>query len=50
MVIDEEIEITILKVQGKSSVSLGIKAPKGIRIYRGELVDEEEVQETATVV
>ena len=42
VVIDEEIVITVLKVQGKS-ISLGIDAPPTKRIYRGELLDEKVI-------
>ena len=44
VVIDDEIVITVLKVQGKA-VSLGIQAPKKKRISRGELLHSEEESE-----
>ena len=43
---DEEIEIRILKVQGKS-ISIGVNAPRSKRIYRGELVASAEKEEPA---
>ncbi len=44
VVIDDEIVITVLRVQGKS-ISLGVEAPDSMRIYRGELVLSEEEDE-----
>jgi len=48
IVIQNEIEIQVLKVQGKT-VRLGIKAPKDVRIVRGELdpLPENEPQKTS---
>lgn len=46
---DEEIEIRILKVQGKS-ISIGVNAPRNMRIYRGELVAPVEEEEPTTQV
>uniref|UniRef100_UPI003AF44FC6 carbon storage regulator CsrA n=1 Tax=Thiolapillus sp. TaxID=2017437 RepID=UPI003AF44FC6 len=39
IVIGEEVEITILSIQG-SQVKLGIKAPQEIDIYRTEILEE----------
>lgn len=41
IVINNEIEITILQLDGKRC-RVGIKAPDGDEILRGELVDEDE--------
>lgn len=48
IVIQNEIEIQVLKVQGKT-VRLGIKAPKDVRIVRGELdpLPSNEVNKTS---
>lgn len=39
IVIGEEVEITILSIQG-SQMKLGIKAPQEIDIYRTEILEE----------
>ncbi|MFP4457655.1 MAG: carbon storage regulator [Clostridia bacterium] len=39
IVIDKEIEITILEING-STVRIGIKAPKKIKVLRKELIEE----------
>ncbi|WP_337173901.1 carbon storage regulator [Paludisphaera sp.] len=41
LVIDQEIKITVIRVEG-NQVRLGIEAPGHVRILRGELVDESE--------
>lgn len=42
ILIGKDIEITIIKVQGSDQVSIGIKAPKTLSIYREELIREVE--------
>lgn len=39
LLIGDEVEITFLGIEG-DRVKLGIKAPKGIKILRAELLDE----------
>jgi len=39
LVIDKEIEITILEVSS-STVKIGISAPKSVKVLRKELIDE----------
>lgn len=39
IVIDKEIEITILEING-STVRIGINAPKKIKVLRKELIEE----------
>lgn len=38
----EEVEITIVNIDGRNRVRLGIKADKQITILRSELIKEEE--------
>ncbi|MCF6096386.1 carbon storage regulator CsrA [Thermovorax subterraneus] len=39
LLIGDEVEITVLEIDG-DRVKLGIKAPKGVKILRAELLDE----------
>lgn len=47
--IGNNIVITVLKVQGKDQVSLGIVAPKEMQIVREELIDEELEKKAAAL-
>lgn len=44
--IGKDIVITILKVQG-DQVSIGIQAPRDLRIIREELIEEDRMKEAA---
>ena len=44
--IGDGVQITVLQIQG-NRVKLGIKAPKAVRVLRGELELEEEIEACA---
>ncbi|MCB1145248.1 MAG: carbon storage regulator CsrA [Leptospiraceae bacterium] len=39
IIIDDSIEILIVEIKG-DQVKIGIKAPKSVKVYRGEIYDE----------
>ena len=40
VIINGNIKVTILKIQGSKACSIGIEAPSDMRIYRAELAEE----------